>query len=200
VDSLDGPTLCQQEVRRAFSSDVKPYRGELHPDAEQVTCSGSLSNGLSEPGEGITFDLRQDVGEPSPLVQGVLGWSESSVLVPGSLPDAPRVTGGPGVVTNDVEGEPDLAVVDGSFVAGPQGWGSITGGYTAVIGVTGDPDEVFDAYMDQFGQKPFYSVDEEIGDLRVRQEVAGGAGGITFSVLLNEIDGDAWILVEAYND
>jgi hypothetical protein len=39
-------------------------------------------------------------------------------------------------------------------MAGPQGWGSGTGGFRAVIGVTGDADDVFDKYVRQDEEKP----------------------------------------------
>jgi hypothetical protein len=97
-------------------------------------------------------------------------------------------------------GDPDLPIAEGSFLAGPPGWGSGTGGFTAVIGVTGDPDEVFDEYMRYQMNDPPMADEHILGDLRVRQGTTGGAGGVTYTVTLNEIDGDAWILVEAYND
>lgn len=205
VDALEAQhnnTICNQDIDRGeiLGVDTEPFTGDLDPDAVEVRCMATLDNGVSEPGEGITFDLRQDVTEPDLPVQGSVGWAESNVVALDGLPETPEGVGGPDTITTDVEGYPDLEVTDGSFVAGPQGWGLGTGGFSAVFGVTGDPDEVFDAYSAQFPEEPYYRVDEEVGGLRVRQEAAGGAGGVTYTVTLNEIDDDAWILAEAYND
>ena len=194
-------TVCNQEIDRGgpLGVDTQPYTDDLDADAVEIICSATLPNGVSEVGEGITFDLRQDATEADTPVQGVLTWSGSSVEVPTDLPQAPGVNGDTDVITSDVEGDPDLEVVEGSFLAGPQGWGSITGGFTAVVGVTGDPDEVFDAYMAYINADPVV-IDQQVGALRVRQGQAGGAGGVTYTVTLNEMDGNAWILLEAYND
>jgi hypothetical protein len=202
LEADDGDTFCTQGVDRGeiLGVDTEPYSGDLDADAVEISCAGYLDNGVSEPGGGTYFDLRQDVTEPDLPVQGVVSWSESSVQVPDSLPEAPEGVGGPQTITTDVEGERDLDVVEDSFLAGPQVWGGGTGGFTAVIGVTGDPDEVFDAYLEQIDPEPYDSVDESLGDLRVRREAAGGAGGVTYTVTLNEIDDDAWILLEVYND
>ncbi len=194
-------TVCNQEIDRGgpLGVDTQPYTDDLDADAVEVICSATLPNGVSEVGEGITLDLRQDVTESGRPVLGSVQWPESSVMTLDGLPDAPEGVGGPTTITTDVEGDPDLKVAEGSFLAGPQGWGSITGGFTAVVGVTGDPDEVFDAYMAYINADPVV-IDEQVGALRVRQGQAGGAGGVTYTVTLNELDGSAWILLEAYND
>ena len=97
-----------------------------------------------------------------------------------------------------VEGEPGLKIADGSFLAGPPGQVGGTGGFTAVIGVTGDPDGVFEAYVAD-DVKPI-EVDVQAGTMHIRSAEWGGAGGFTYIVTLNELDGNAWILVEAYYD
>lgn len=198
----DGDTFCHQDIDRGeiLGVDTEPYTGDLDPDAVEIRCAGSLDNGVSEPGGGTYFDLRQDVTAPDLPVQGIVSWSELDVQVPDTLPEAPEGVGGPQTIAIDVEGERDLDVVEGSFLAGPQLWGGGTGGFTAVVGVTGDPDEIFDAYLKQLDPEPYDSVDESVADLRVRREAAGGAGGVTYTVTLNEIGDDAWILLEAYND
>lgn len=193
---------CYQWIDRGgnLARTSEPYSGDLDADAVEVICSGLLPNALAEEGPGLTFELRQDVTASDQPVLGVVTWAEPDVEVPGSLPDAPDGVGGPRVITTDVEGDPDLDVVDGSFLAGPQGWGSLTGGFTAIIGVTADPDEVFDEYLQYQMPDPPEADDETVGDLRVRRGTTRGAGGVTYTVTLNEIGGEAWILLEAYND
>jgi hypothetical protein len=200
IDS--GDTICNQDIDRGevLGFETEPYTGDLDADAVEIRCAGNLDNGVSEPGGGTYFDLRQDVTEPDLPVQGIVSWSELDVQVPDSLPEAPDGVGGPETITTDVEGDADLEVAEGSFLAGPQSWGTLTGGFTAVIGATGDPDEVFDEYMRYQMKNPPKADEHVLGDLRVRQGTTGGAGGVTYTVTLNEIDGDAWILVEAYND
>ena len=76
----------------------------------------------------------------------------------------------------------------------------MTGGFTAVIGVTGDPDEVFDAYVAQDAEQSTGDLETTIDGLRVRQHRSAQAGGVGLTITMNDIDGNAWILVEAYND
>ena len=201
ADGLEGlydNSVCNQDIDRGeiLGVDTEPFTGDLDDDAVEIVCSAYVR---PNPDEWVEFDLRQNVTEPGLPVQGVVFWTEFGVQVPEDLPQAPEGVGGLDTITTDVEGDPDLDVADGSFLAGPQGWGSITGGFTAVIGVTGDPDEVFDAYLGYVDAKASER-EAQIGDLRVREGVLGGAGGVTYTVTLNEIGDDAWILLEAYND
>lgn len=202
VESDYNGSICNQEIDRGGNLARTPeaYNGSLNADAVEVTCSGLLPNSLAEEGPGLSFELRQDVADREQPVLGIVSWAEPDVVVPETLPDAPDGVGGPHIITTDVERDPDLDVVDGSFVAGPQGWGSITGGFTAVIGVTGSPDEVFDEYLRYQMPDPPPAEDDAVGDLRVRRGTTGGEGGVTYSVTLNEMGDNAWILVEAYND
>ncbi len=195
-------SICVQEINRGetLGTTTKPYVGTADADAVELVCSGYWPNAVSDSGDGIEFDLRQDLRKPDQPVLGLVRWWESRVAAPGSLPEAPDTVGGPRTITTNVEGDPDLEIVDGSFLAGPQGWGSITGGFSAVIGVSGDPDEVFDEYMAYQVTDPEVATEATIGPLRIRQGTTGGAGGVTYTVTLNEIDGNSWILLEAYND
>lgn len=195
-------TVCIQEIDRGgvLSVDTQPYTDDLDPDAVEIICSATLPNGVSQVGEGITFDLRQDVTQSGLPVLGSVEWPESSVVTLDGLPAAPEGVGGPTTITTDVDGYPDVTVADGSFLAGPQGWGSITGGFTAVIGVAGDPDEAFDDYVAQDSGEPYLTEDEVVDVTRIREYRSSEAGGVTYTVTLNEIGGNSWILVEAYND
>jgi hypothetical protein len=107
---------------------------------------------------------------------------------------------GPTTVASDGGYLADLKIVPGSFLAGPPFPGSVTGGYVAVIGVSGDPDTVFDAYVAQDTDKPYFTADETVDGMRARVDRSAEAGGVWLAVTLNAIDGTAWILVEAYND
>lgn len=192
---------CSQEVPAEWSTeddpqtDFKEYSGTADADAVALLCAGYQR---SRPG--LEMDLRQDLTQPASPVQGLLRWFSPENEWPSALPPASSEADGPTTVPSNVEGEPDLPIAAGSFLAGPPGWGSGTGGSTAVIGVTGDPDKVFDEYLRyQMNDPP--KADEYLpGNLRVRQGTTGGAGGVTYTVTLNEIDGNAWILVGAYND
>jgi hypothetical protein len=108
---------------------------------------------------------------------------------------------GPSTVAADIDGEAPLQIVDGSFVAAQPPAGSVTGGYSLVIAVTGDPDDVFDAYVDQ---DPLESTeedtDEQHGDLHYRRYRSSGAGAGGFDLVLNEAGGNAWLLIKRWND
>ena len=189
-----GATLCVQEVVTEDRTSIEPYRGDVQNSAVSVSCGGYQRSAPE-----LEVDLRQDVTAPSLPIQGHLRWFSPDASWPLSLPDAPEGVEGPDTVPSGVDGYPDLKIAEGSFLAGPPGWGSGTGRFTAVIGVTGDPDDVFDAYVDPDIAKPL-TVDAVVGKMHVQSAEWGGAGGVTYRVTLNEIGGSAWILVEAYND
>jgi hypothetical protein len=211
VGSVQGG--CYQEITRGDRSVQRPYRDQVDPEATAVVCSGSPlappEDSVPDPGwdaeywrsqRGLHFEMRQDVAPPFEPALAVLGWQDD-VRLPEELPPAQANVAGPDSVDANVEGYPDLRIVAGSFLAGPPGWGSITGGYTAVIGVSGDADEVFEQYVEQAPDPhPYVDVETMVGPLRFRQFKSAEAGGVWFTVTLNEIDGGAWILVEAYND
>ncbi len=187
----------------AFASRMSPSRATRSlrstPGTSTRTAVTLECGGYQRSGAALEVDLRQDVTQASSPVQGHLRWFSPDDALPSSLPEVPVGVDGPQTVPSGVEGEPDLQIADGSFLAGPAGWGSGTGGFTAVIGVTGDPDEVFDAYLDPNIRRPI-AVDTVMGRMHIRSAEGGGAGGVTYRVTLNEQGGNAWILVEAYND
>jgi hypothetical protein len=186
--------LCFQEIVTEELTSSEPYTGDVLDNAVSVSCGG-----YQRSAPGLEVDLRQDLTAPSLPVQGHLRWFSPADSLPSSLPDVPEGVEGPGTVPSGVEGYPDLQIAAGSFLAGPPGWGSITGGFTAVIGVTGDPNDVFETYIDADVGKPI-EVNAVVEGMHVRSAQWGGAGGVTYTVTLNEIDGNAWILVEGYND
>jgi hypothetical protein len=184
--------LCTQ---RGPESETE-FTGDLVNGSLGVECR-AFDRGNS----GFEFDLSLEPPTADGTVTGQVRWGPSMALPSSTLPDVPNVEGGPSEVANNVEGYDDLTIVEGSFLAGPPGPGTGTGGYRAVIGVTGDPDEVFDAYIAQGGtQGKGTHSDLTVGDLHIRTFQSGGAGGILYTVTLNEQHGNAWIYVTALND
>lgn len=184
--------LCEQSGPNESENGYgyAPYTGELKPWAEHIECSASAW------GVDGWVELRQDLSRDQPVVIVVTG---KDLAAPESMPQVPEGVGGPGKIVGEYD-LPTYDIVDGSFMAGPQGWGSNTGGFRAVIGVTGDPDEVFDAYLEQDEQEPYRTRDVSVDGIRVRQAATQEAGGVWMVYTLNETDGNAWILLEAYND
>ena len=129
-------------------------------------------------------------------------WSPPPIETLDALPAAPPDVDGPDLVESRpaVDYLPDLRIVDGSFLAAPPGPGGGTGGFSAWIGVSGDADEVFDAYVAQAVEESSSTDDREVDGMRVRQYVSSDAGGVTRSITMNEIDGNAWIYITAVND
>jgi hypothetical protein len=200
-------TACRQQVDEGVEGKTHNYnyKGEPAEGAVEISCSVSLIFSQRLVGEetfarAIGMSFTQDLTDPDAPVQGTVGWESPPVAIPETLPEAPEDVDGPTSVASDVDYLPDLKIVDGSFLAGPPWPGSITGGYVAVIGVTGDPDEVFDAYVAQDEDKPYLTADETVQGMRIREYKSAEAGGIWLDITLNEIDGNAWILVGAYND
>lgn len=219
LDQWDGEnTLGEYHRDTLFRQDVQvaggkirnyDYTGDPEPGAVEISCDVGLvlvaptgDTELEQIGTGrvLSFNLTKDVASVDVPTQGTVDWPPPFIAIPDDLPIAPEGVDGPTSVASDVDYLPDLEIVDGSFLAGPPWPGSLTGGYTAIIGVTGNPDEVFDAYVSQDEDKPELTVDETVGEMRIREYRSSEAGGITYTVTLNEIDGNAWILVEAYND
>ena len=197
---------CEQK-RVSSSGRVKRYPlvGEPADDATAVSCSirfvlreFTLYHEVQHVSLAISY--KKDLTEPGQPAVGSVFWPTPPVEVPTTLPEAPSNVGGPDQVVSDVDYQPDLQIVDGSFLAAPPGPGSLTGGFTAWIGVSGDPDEVFEAYVAQDDSTPEATTDRTVRGMRVRQHMSSDAGGITMYVTMNEIDGNAWIYVEAYND
>lgn len=144
----------------------------------------------------FTFLLHEDLTGADAPTSGVIRWPrEATELV---IP-SPGEQSGPTTVEAGIAGE-DLDIV-GSYVAGEYWVDSATGGYGVIIGVTGDPDDVFDAYV---AQDPLDSTeedtDEQHGELHYRRYRSSGAGAGGFSVVLNEARGNAWLQVERWND
>ena len=174
----------------------------------QISCTVGLvlrapkgDNELAQirTGRDLSFDLAKDVDSGERAGAGHCGLQTPFLKIPTELPVAPDGVSGPSSVTGDSDGVPPLEVVDGSFLAGPS-WPGSNGGYVAIIGVTGDPDEVFDRYVEQHPGEPYFDADTVVDGLRVRVFRSAEAGGVLYSVTLNEIDGNAWILVSAQND
>ncbi len=200
-------TLCRQQVDEGVEGKTHNYnyKGEAADGAVEISCTVGLITSQRLVGEetfarAIGMSFTQDLADPDAPVQGTVGWESPPVAIPETLPEAPEGVDGPTSVVSDVDYLPDLEIVEGSFLAGPPTTGYGTGGYIAVVGVTGDPEEVFDAYVEQDNDKPYLDADETINGMRIREYRSSEAGGITFTVTLNEIDGNAWILVNAYND
>jgi hypothetical protein len=120
------------------------YTGELEPWAEHIECSASAW------GVDGWVELRQDLSKDQPVVIAVTG---KDLEAPTTLPPIPDGVDGPDQIVGEYD-LPTYDIVNGSFMAGPQGWGSGTGGFRAVIGVTGDADDVFDKYVRQDEEKP----------------------------------------------
>jgi hypothetical protein len=216
LDQWDGPnglgeypkdTVCRQQVDEGVEGKTHDYnyKGEAADGAVEISCSATLVYDQRRVGEEtferfIGMDFTQNLTDPDAPVQGTVGWESPPVAIPETLPEAPEGVDGPTSVASDVEYLPDLEIVKGSFLAGPPWPASVTGGYTAVIGVTGDPDEVFDAYVAQDEDEPELTVDETVGGMRIREYQSSEAGGITYVVTLNELGDNAWILLQAYND
>ncbi len=180
--------LCDQ----SRSSDTSRYTGELEPGAEHIECQ-AFAWGV----DGWVL-IQQDLQRPyQPVLVSIWG---KDFPAPENFPAPPQGVGGPSYVPSNVEGYPDLQIVDGSFLAGPPGLVGGTGGFTAVIGVNGNPDDVFDAYVAQDKEKAEFTLDTVIDDMHVRQHQSAQAGGVWLTITLNEMDGNAWIYVSAYND
>lgn len=145
----------------------------------------------------FTFLLHQDLTPADAPTSGVIRWrgDATDLVIP-----PPGGQAGPTTVGGRIAGE-DLDIAAGSYVAGESWVDSATGGYCVIIGVTGDPDGVFDAYV---AQDPLESTDEDTdeqhGELHYRRYRSSGAGAGGFSVVLNEAGGNAWLLVERWND
>ncbi len=199
-------TVCRQLIDiGAGSTQDKDYTGELLDGAVEIRCEFGLvvkaedeSAGVF--GKSVEVNLWQDLTDADTTPQGTIGWVTPPTELPAHLPTAPDGVEGPRSVASNVDYLPDLEIVPGSFLAGPAFPGSLTGGYVAVIGVTGDPDEVFDAYVSQDQDKPYYTADDVFDGLRIRAYKSAEAGGVWLDITLQEKDGDAWMLVEAYND
>lgn len=216
LDQWDGPdglgdypkdTLCRQQVDEGVEGKTHNYNytGEAADGAVEISCSAYLVYDQRQVGEetferSIAMSFTKDLLAPAASVQGEVGWQSPPSTIPDALPIAPDGVTGPSTVASDVDYLPDLKIVDGSFLAGPPWPGSLTGGYTAVIGVTGDPDAVFDAYVAQDDDEPYFTADEDVQGMRIREYRSAEAGGIWLDITLNEIDGNAWILVSANND
>lgn len=215
LDQWDGPdglgeypkdTLCRQQVDEGVEGKTHNYnyKGEAADGAVEISCSVGLIISQRLVGEetfarSIGFGFTQDLTDPDAPVQGTVGWESPPIAIPSALPDAPEGVDGPNSVASDVDYLPDLEIVDGSFLAGPA-WPGSNGGYVAVIGVTGDPDEVFDAYVAQDNDKQYFTADEVVQEMRIREYRSAEAGGIWLDITMNEIDGSAWILFAANND
>lgn len=188
---------------------------DVDPDAEVVQCTvapqGPAPEDEFDPGwerqaavagRQFHFRMSQTIAKPSDPILGTAYWAVD-ILVPESFPVAPTDVSGPDSVPGIVD-YPDLQIVGGSFLAAPlltPADSEETYSYTAVIGVSGDPDEVFDAYADQApDQDPFVNVDRTVGDLHFRQFKSAEAGGVWFSVTMNVLDGHAWILLDVSED
>ncbi len=145
----------------------------------------------------FTFLLHQDLTRADAPTSGVIRWpgDATKLVIPPPVEQA-----GPATVGGGIAGE-DLDIVPGSYVAGEFWVDSATGGYGVIIGVTGDPDDVFDAYV---AQDPLETTEEatneQHGELHYRRFRSSGAGAGGFSVVLNEAEGNAWLLVERWND
>ena len=151
-------------------------------------------------GRSIEVVLWQDLSDDNVRGQGTIGLATPPTTLPDALPEATEGVSGPQSVASNVDYLPDLEIVPGSFLAGPAFPGSITGGYEALIGVTADPDEVFDAYVAQDEDKPYFTADETLDGIRIREYASAEAGGIWLDITLQEKDGNAWIRVSAQND
>jgi hypothetical protein len=211
VDGQRDPKMCDQTVSTGDEGKTRSldYTGEAEPGAISISCDVSLilrePSGQSELAQmrtirTLSLSITKDLTTAGVAAQGIVEWRRPFVAISEHLPAAPASAEGPSTVASDVDYLPDLRIVPGSFLAGPPSPGSITGGYVAVIGVHGDPDEVFDAYVAQDTDKPFFTADEVVNGMRMRVYRSAEAGGIWLYITLNEIDGNAWILVEAYND
>jgi len=195
-------TVCRQQVDDGMRSRFYnyDYKGEAADGAVEISCMVSLKTAGERWSRAIGMSFTQDLTDPNAPVQGAVGWQPPPVAIPDALPDAPQGVDGPSSVASDVDYLPDLKIVEGSFLAGPPTTGYGTGGYIAVIGVMGDPDEVFDAYVEQDNTKPYLVADEVVQGMRIREYKSAEAGGIWLDITLNELDGNAWILLNASND
>ena len=196
---------CKQKLNDASPKRAMPYTGRVADGAERITCTVAFVLREYHIGEEakdvlLTIEYSKDPNEPAQPAAGRIYWPPPPVEVPMSLPEAPPDVAGPREVASDVDYLPDLQIVDGSFLAAPPGPGSGTGGYTAWLGVSGDPDQVFEAYVAQDSDEPYVDEERVIDGMRVRQYKSQEAGGIWLDITMNEIDGNAWIHLEAYND
>ena len=80
-----------------------------------------------------------------------------------------------------------------------------TGGIVAILEVTGEPDEVFAAYLDGLLEQQVPSNGDPIvrraGDARVTDAFPGGGGGDYFRLTLVERTGHpTWLAIEGGHD
>jgi hypothetical protein len=193
---------CEQIYRTPKGAEQDaPYTGTTVDDALRIECGFALRIGwwqfkhqgqLGSLGVWYTTDLTV----PGAVTQGSVTWESAPRDFPKALPPAPDGVVGPGTVDGGEAG--DLDILDGSYLAGPPTTDGM--GYTAVIGVAGDPDEVFDAYVAQDPMNADFTEDRVLGGVRIRQHHSNDAGGVERSITMNEKDGNAWILITAWMD
>lgn len=157
-----------------------------------------------EPVAGIVVE-EQHLGE---------GAGDLGALPDGPGPDRGGVASGPEVAAGAVAGEPlapvlapeGYVVEEGSEVIGDPGPGFCgTGGFHAVLRITGDVDEVVAAYTEQVEER-FTRVPESDGDevlagerVVVRAFTAGGGGTVEL-VAVDPPDGEPLLLISRCND
>ncbi|HVQ88214.1 MAG TPA: hypothetical protein VMT88_08530 [Actinomycetes bacterium] len=148
----------------------------------------------------LAFSLSDQLANADAPSLGTVTWLPDADT-PIALPEPVDPGTGVSSVDGGIVHEVPLQIVDGSFLAGPVWPGSVTGGYVAIIGVTGNAGEVFDAYVDQgFDGEPVRVTDRQFGSVMYRKASTSEAGGGYYDVTLNDDGASAWILVERYND
>jgi hypothetical protein len=197
-----GP-LCIQEGSAPNSSSGKRdvlYVGELDAGTTAVECAWGheFDPDPSADNWPYAFLLRQEVAVEGSPVLGMIWWTRD-VHDLSPLPQPPDDVAAPDVVTNGIAGEKDLPIEPGSLLVGPPWPGTPGSGYTAIIGVTADPDEVFDAYAEsaygQAGQDEF-----TLGKTHIRELNSSTSGGGFYSLTMNADDDAAWLLITSNYD
>ena len=198
---------CSQSYETEDGSRTRhtEYTGKVVDGALDISCGVGLARrGWTDESTYLTglvsVTFEQDLTDPNTPADGEVSWWPPPQQIPRSLPPAPDGVVAPTRVESVDEYINDLVIVEGSFLAGPPGTGAGPGGFYAVIGVNGDPDTLFDAYVRQITTEKTFTLDRTVDGMRVRQYYSKDAGGVATSITMNEKDGNAWILFTAGND
>jgi hypothetical protein len=117
---------------------------------------------------------------------------------PGPVPDVADV--GEPIAHPDLDPGTDLRLVPGSRLLAPPAPAGGTGGWTAVVAITGDPEEVVDAYLGQSDDEVMTERFEVDGRPVIRRGY-DQAGGVKLWVTAMPDDaGDWYALIDVTND
>jgi hypothetical protein len=196
----EGEPADVQEQIATFPIECPAYGG---PVVEPGFASVRLwHTGLAAGGPWASHLVVQVIPPTEPRTAGS-GASDAGPP-PGALDDPgpmPHVAGvGERIAHHDLDPGTDLRVVAGSRLLAPPAPAGGTGGWAAVVAITGDPQEVVDAYLAQSGDEIMAERFEVDGRPVIRQGYDQAGGVKLWVTAMPDEAGDWYALIDVSND